>query len=305
MISPRFTKILATSFGGAGDANDSAYTGSPVDGGALGASLPYHFPGHPPLLRIFRNGLHVDAPVVDVGPWYPSRKGPADTYWDPVKRPRAESDSRTNHAGIDLTPATWLALGYQGKATDAKGFVDWDFVSYLDAVDHSRDQADTATVPSLSKQVWPLQRDAPRFYPNPAHNLVAVTTPWQMRYGNTPVDHIMVHRKCADSLKRVLAYIWTQCDESQAKIEALHYDRYSGSYAARPMRGGSAPSMHSYGAAIDFDDEENQQHSQHHLFTDDSLIVKAFKAEGWVWGGDWSPSSIDAMHFQAARVHGD
>ena len=26
-------------------------------------------------------------------------------------------------------------------------------------------------------------------------------------------------------------------------------------------------------------------------------------ASPWIWGGDWSPGSIDAMHVQAARVH--
>jgi hypothetical protein len=28
--------------------------------------------------------------------------------------------------------------------------------------------------------------------------------------------------------------------------------------------------------------------------------VTKFKEENWIWGGDWSGSSIDAMHFQAA-----
>ena len=36
-------------------------------------------------------------------------------------------------------------------------------------------------------------------------------------------------------------------------------------------------------------------------------VVQAFKAQGWVWGGDWGfpgqPHSIyDKMHFQAAKV---
>ena len=70
-----------------------------------------------------------------------------------------------------------------------------------------------------------------------------------------------------------------------------------------PMRGGIALSMHSYGVAIDWDAEENPQHSAKHLFREDSLIVVKFKEENWVWGGDWGGSSIDAMHVQAARVH--
>jgi hypothetical protein len=39
------------------------------------------------------------------------------------------------------------------------------------------------------------------------------------------------------------------------------------------------------------------------LFQDSSLIVQAFEAEGWVWGGRWSGRSIDAMHFQACTVY--
>jgi hypothetical protein len=31
-------------------------------------------------------------------------------------------------------------------------------------------------------------------------------------------------------------------------------------------------------------------------------VIK-FKEEGWIWGGDWLPGSVDAMHVQAARVH--
>jgi len=208
----------------------------------------------------------------------------------------------------DLSPGLMKALGL-----DTNGIVEVDIPLPSDAIKESAfppqifvdtSKASPSGLPVLTKQIWPLQRDAPKFYPDPAHNLVAVETPWEMHYGGKPVNHIMVHRKCADSLKRVLAYIWASCDKDQEKIAALHYDRYSGSYNPRPIRGGSYPSMHSFGAAIDFDDEENQQHSQHHLFTDDSLIVKAFKAESWVWGGDWGGNSIDSMHFQSARVHG-
>jgi hypothetical protein len=61
--------------------------------------------------------------------------------------------------------------------------------------------------------------------------------------------------------------------------------------------------MHGFGAAIDWDAEENEQHSTKHLFQENSLIVVKFKEQGAVWGGDWSPQSIDAMHLQFARVH--
>lgn len=167
----------------------------------------------------------------------------------------------------------------------------------------------TAPATTLVRQAWPLQRNCPGFYGNPAAagwlhaNTVEVPVPWQMHMDATPISHILIHRRCADSLARVLNFVWEQAGKSQAKIAELRYDRFSGSYNFRPMRGGAALSMHSYAVAIDWDDADNQQHSQKHWFTDDSPLIKAFKAEGWEWGGDWDAGSIDAMHVQAARVH--
>lgn len=167
------------------------------------------------------------------------------------------------------------------------------------------------TAPYLVKQSWPLQSSAMTVYGDPrtpgwlAANTVRITPPWKLdpvkSYGETS---IVIHKKCAASLNRVLAYIWAHADRDQARIESLHYDRFSGSFNIRSIRGDPAHmSMHSFAVALDWDDDNNQQHSQTHEFTDDSLIVQAFELEGWIWGGRWSPGSIDAMHFQAARVH--
>jgi hypothetical protein len=157
--------------------------------------------------------------------------------------------------------------------------------------------------------VWPLQSQAISFYGDPRHagwlpqNTVDVTCPWQMHVGTVQVRNILIHKKCADSLLRVLLNIWEAAGRDQTKIAALRYDVYDGSYNLRAIRGGSGLSMHSFACAIDWDASDNEQHSQKHLFQDDSLLVVKFKEEGWIWGGDWSPGSIDAMHVQAARVH--
>jgi hypothetical protein len=166
--------------------------------------------------------------------------------------------------------------------------------------------------------VWPLQKDCNEFYGNPGNiqaqwtaweavNLVDVPCPWKLSFIDgkiiKPVPAIRIHKKCADSLKVVLGNIWDAVGQDQSAIETLHYHEFSGSYNQRPMRGGVARSMHGYGCALDFDSEENQQHSLKHLFQENSLIVAKFKEENWIWGGDWSPQSVDAMHYQAARVH--
>ena len=155
---------------------------------------------------------------------------------------------------------------------------------------------------------WPLQSQCLRFYGDPRKagwlhaNTVDVVCPWQLWFGKVPVAHILFHKKCSAALTRVLNSIWDAVDRDLAKIKQLRYDQFSGSYNLRVMRGGAALSMHSFACAVDFDDADNQFHSKKHLFQDDSLIVVKFKAEGAVWGGDWSAGSVDPMHFQFARV---
>jgi hypothetical protein len=161
----------------------------------------------------------------------------------------------------------------------------------------------------VEPSVWPLQRDLIAFYGDPripgwlAGNTTFVVCPWPLNMGTIPITHILIHQKCADSLTRVLNATWNAVGEDRDKIILYRYNRFSGSYAPRPMRGGSAMSVHWFAAAVDFDDADNEQHHLQHLFLDTSPLVQAFKNEGWVWGGDWSPASVDAMHFQAARVY--
>jgi len=161
----------------------------------------------------------------------------------------------------------------------------------------------------LQPNNWPTQKVVWSTFHNNGtaawvkENLVDVPCPWVLHMDKIVLHSIQIHKSCAESLTRILQYIWEQAGSTQEAIEKLHYDRYSGSYNYRSIRGGNgAMSMHSYGLAIDFDAEENEQHSPKHLFQADSLIVKAFKAESAIWGGDWSPSSIDAMHFQFCKV---
>ncbi len=159
------------------------------------------------------------------------------------------------------------------------------------------------------KNVWPLQRDCMTYYGDPRRsgwlqaNTVGVKCPWLIHVGRTPVDHILIHKKCSESLTRILGAIWDGVGKDYSKIKELRYDVFDGSYNLRVMRGGSTLSMHSYACAIDWDAADNPFHSTKHVFRNDSLLVVKFKEEGWLWGGDWSVGSIDAMHVQAARIH--
>ena len=128
--SPRF-KGMATSFGGPSDPEESAYGGM-VNGNALGVSLPARVSGSP-IVRVFWNSKTADCPVVDVGPHFTT-----DNYWVTGAAPKAQSLTGQNKAIIDLTPATWAALGATGNLdlVEEDG-VSWDFVSVLDATSPS------------------------------------------------------------------------------------------------------------------------------------------------------------------------
>jgi hypothetical protein len=157
---------------------------------------------------------------------------------------------------------------------------------------------------------WPTQRECREFYGNPRllkferNNIVTVTCPWKLVYEGGPVRNngIRIHKKCADSLSRVLLRVWDNFSHDQAEIEKQHCHLFSGSFVVRSIRGGLGLSTHSYGAAIDWDDEHNEHHSKQHFFTAEHPLIAQFLAEGWIWGGNWPWPGIDAMHIQAARV---
>ena len=121
--SRRFTDIVATVFGGSGEHETSAYDGHLIGDGELGVALPARLRPPLPKVRVLRGGRSVVCDVIDVGPWNTN-----DPYWETGARPQAETGvdrrgRRTNHAGIDLTPAAARAIGVDGK-----GVVDWEFV---------------------------------------------------------------------------------------------------------------------------------------------------------------------------------
>lgn len=141
--SGRFTGITATNF------HDAQVAYSDVAAGwndRPGVSLPYRFKGPRPKVRVWRGGRSVDCEIMDVGPWYDNRSGwPFDPYWETGTRPRAETDDRTNRAGIDLTFPADAAIGLNGK-----GLVDWEFIT-------ENTMADPEVLPPANdalKKIW-------------------------------------------------------------------------------------------------------------------------------------------------------
>jgi hypothetical protein len=172
------------------------------------------------------------------------------------------------------------------------------------------------TFSSLSKQDWPrewISGELDSFYGNPRgsagradqawvqQNLTRIVPPWSMRSDGSAVSQITIHRKCKDSLTRILNAIWESTGRDQAKIKAAHLDEFDGSYNFRVnVNSPSRLSLHAYGAAIDLAAAENPNGAS---WRDNGRMlprwaIDAFLAEGWSWGGDFS-GTPDAMHFQA------
>lgn len=141
------------------------------------------------------------------------------------------------------------------------------------------------------------------FYGDPGpgfeSNLTVVVPPWHMTYEGRPVRGVRIHRKCAASLQAVFEDIAAQVGHDYTRLPPGAV-AFSGSYNPRTIRGSSRLSCHAFGAAIDMDAEHNPMNYEHSPGTMSSLVINAFKRQGWFWGGDFR-SRQDPMHFQAAN----
>lgn len=122
--------------------------------------------------------------------------------------------------------------------------------------------------------------------------LVNLPAPVPMFYEGTEIRTIRVHRKCADSLSRVLV---------AAHLVAPQIVKvYDGCFNNRAMRGSNTPSLHARGAAIDLAADQNGNHVSWPLAATMPLeVMECFAREGWLAAGAfWGR---DAMHFQATQ----
>lgn len=173
---------------------------------------------------------------------------------------------------------------------------------------------------------WPNQNEAAMnaFYGDPdknndgrcdpdweAANIVKIIPPYQLWYPTESqggrlnkrgkaFSSLRVHKKCSDSLMRVLTNIKASFTEEEIKKYEL--DVCGGTHVFRLMRGGRALSIHSWGAAIDLSHLINYWKRKYDPAKGmmPMKAVEIFKAEGWTWGGLWKTG--DAMHFQAANI---
>jgi hypothetical protein len=147
-----------------------------------------------------------------------------------------------------------------------------------------------------SPNPWPKsdQASLTKFYgaAGDESQLVSLPAPVPMFYEGKRIKTIRCHAKVAASLARALK----DASDYAGEVVAV----YDGCYNNRPMRGGSLPSLHARGAAIDFDANNNRNHVSWPVRAKMPFVVmEAFAREGWLSAGAfWGR---DAMHFQATQ----
>lgn len=103
------------------------------------------------------------------------------------------------------------------------------------------------------------------------------------------ITHITTHKLVSDITLEAIMKI------QEAKVDLV----YGGCYVWRPKRSNpTILSTHTWGISIDWDPANNQMGKK---WKDDGImlspiIIKAFQAVGFEWGGDWQYQ--DAMHVQ-------
>lgn len=132
-------------------------------------------------------------------------------------------------------------------------------------------------------------------------NIVKVTAPYPMRLSwrpETVIHEIQCHKSVAGSLLDALTEIRDY--KGEAYLYDKHYDYWGGCFNFRQMRGYPALSVHSWGAAVDICPQIGRYGYVNDALAFPPIIVRAFEARGWSWGGRWrAPWVPDAMHFQA------
>lgn len=118
-----------------------------------------------------------------------------------------------------------------------------------------------------------------------------LTLSWDL---SKTATRVTCHKKVADSLKSILAAILTHYG-SLEEIKKARMHLYGGCYEFRNIGGSHKLSMHSYGAAIDLDPENNPRGKpyQPEAGMMPQAVIDIFKAQGWKWGGNFSTENFN------------
>jgi hypothetical protein len=154
---------------------------------------------------------------------------------------------------------------------------------------------------------WPKQdyKSMVNFYGPVGENQTKLEVPYKLKLAwdpSTALTKITCHEKVAKSLYTIFEN--TLKTYGGKEISKLKLDLFGGCLNVRKMRGGSAWSIHSWGAAIDLDPDRNQlKWSKPRAYfskLEYNDFWKIVEDEGWISLG--RERNYDWMHFQSARL---
>jgi hypothetical protein len=112
--------------------------------------------------------------------------------------------------------------------------------------------------------------------------------PAELRHGHIP-ERVYCNRELVAPLTAALRNVHNRGLGDQLRT-------WDGCFQIRRKRGGAAPSLHSWGLAIDINAAWNGFGKPPTMSPE---LVRAFTDAGFDWGGTWR--SPDGMHFQLAK----
>ncbi len=190
-------------------------------------------------------------------------------------------------------------------------FVPKDFIPVLPAIPVNKNTK-TNTKPNVlkpggSKIIWPKQdyNSMVNFYGAPGENQTRVEIPYKLKLAwdtATELSSFTCHNKVANSVHSIFEK--TLKSYGIRDIRKLRLDLFGGCLNVRRVRGGSAWSIHSWGAAIDLDPDRNQlkwgRDKASFARKEYDEFWRIVQSEGWVSLG--LERNYDWMHFQAAYL---
>jgi hypothetical protein len=156
-------------------------------------------------------------------------------------------------------------------------------------------------------QRWPKQdyTSMVNFYGPVGENQTKLELPYKLKLAwapSTTLTKITCHQKVTKSLYTIFEKTLKTYGEKE--ISRLKLDVFGGCLNVRRMRGGSSWSIHSWGAAVDLDPDNNQlkwgKDKASFAKKEYNDFWKIVESEGWVSLGN--ERNYDWMHFQAARL---
>ena len=262
----------------------------------------------PEMVRIVQRALNV---LYNAGLTEDGRIGPAtmaaalriptiSSNWSLARRFVAALQHIATQAGLEAGPID----GYWGPQTESA--VDQLIeLSNKGTIENWRDnQGPSLIVPSTK---WPRGTTAEMndFFGPVGTNMTKVNTPYTLRLAwdtSKTLNRFTCHKLCAESIQEAMEDILEVYGRDG--IEEFGLDMWGGCLNVRKMRGGSNYSMHSWGAAIDWDPARNRlkwRANQAELAKpvyDD--FWAAWEKQGWTSLG--RAKGYDWMHVQACSA---